>query len=226
MFATVLRRAGLGHVTGWHRRCPSRRPRPRAGERSRLRRSPSPSARWPTACASSRSATPRPRRSACQVWYDVGSQARSRRPLGLRAPVRAHPVAQDAQHALQHDQPADRECRRGAQRLDLVRPHQLLRDRPRPVSRDDAVDPRRAHGAPGDRRRGVQHRTQRREGGIPPARARPALWPAAAGARRQQLRHAAQPPPRRSAAWSSSTPRRSPTRAPSTPPFTAPTPRR
>ena len=86
------------------------------------------------------------------LWYDVGSKHDPRGPLGLRPPVRAYSQPQDREHALQHDQPADRGRRRQAQRLDRRRPHQLLRDRPGRISRDDAVDPCRAHGPPGGRR--------------------------------------------------------------------------
>ena len=54
---------------------------------------------------------------------------------------------------------------------------------------------------------GVRERAQRRQGGAPPARPRPALRPAVQlRDRREQLRHLAPPPARRSAASSSSTP--------------------
>ena len=151
-------------------------------------------------------------------------QGRSARTIGLRPSVRAHDVQGDAKSGPRTVRPADRGCRRLQQCLDERRLHQLLRGRSGQPPPAPALGRGRADELAGDRAGLLRLRARRGEGGI--AQPRPRRSPMVASSTSICRKSPTTCIPMRgpaSAASRISTPRRSRTSAPSTPPIIGPT---
>ena len=114
---------------------------------------------------------------AVNLWYHVGSANERAGPHGLRASVRAHALSGLGRRRRERALRARSARRRHAERIDLARSHELLRDRAVEPARARALARGQSHGlaAAGDDAAEARHAARRREERAPLVDGQPAV---------------------------------------------------